>query len=311
MRMQSPVALACAGGGGGCHSRVQPAGLPEAPRGLAAARARAGPSQQVGSAAPSTLRRPCDLRWCLRCVLNRDSAIPWCPSMMDPPCGIAEGHSVQIRVTGATLGCCVGPPRGEGLTVQCACVCVRRDKFPLFFSQDGTPPHEATRALAQSYDEVRSCDFHCSNSPSACRLQLMRATAQCVGLADTSVGLCRAMLHACRHSSAHHACGCMKPCLTAAQLYKCRTWPGCLPSRGAVARNADPLACRAWGGAVTIWFCMRADQLPAPPGAGHSGRQARDREGRVLPHCRALPLHPRHLLRLLQVPAAHHPGGAR
>jgi hypothetical protein len=35
-------------------------------------------------------------------------------------------------------------------------LCLRpgRDKFPLFFSQDGTPPHEAARELAQSYDQV-------------------------------------------------------------------------------------------------------------------------------------------------------------
>ena len=40
----------------------------------------------------------------------------------------------------------------------------------------------------------------------------------------------------------------------------------------------------------------RADQLPAPQGARGAGGQAQHREDSVLPHRRALPLHPKDLL---------------
>ena len=58
-------------------------------------------------------------------------------------------------------------------------------------------------------------------------------------------------------------------------------------------------------------FCREraADRVPAPQGAGGAGRAAPDREDRVLPHRQPLPFHSEDLLRLLQVPAAHHPGG--
>lgn len=35
-----------------------------------------------------------------------------------------------------------------------SCVVWRRQKFPLFFSQDGTPVHTGTQEVAQSYEQV-------------------------------------------------------------------------------------------------------------------------------------------------------------
>ena len=63
------------------------------------------------------------------------------------PLGAREG-----ALQGRNADCCGNRTSTEGGCADGGML--RRDKFPLFFSQDGSPPHEATRELAQMYDEV-------------------------------------------------------------------------------------------------------------------------------------------------------------
>lgn len=153
------VSAAYTGGGSGGHGRVQSAGLPEAPRGLAAARARQGCCQQVGCAVqlPQPLRSVhcaavggvcCRICWTDPLL----SLLHWIVRAFARYCVLL--HRLVLRPVAA----CGDKWSNCTLYMYHACVhyLVHREKFPLFFSQDGTPPHEATRALAQSYDEVRN-----------------------------------------------------------------------------------------------------------------------------------------------------------